>query len=66
MSSKFKITVRKSKDPAIVEYVAVIWRDGKVVTSTDYHMERQEARAEAKELIVLIQARETKNEQTGT
>ena len=54
MSSKFKITIRKSKDPLVEEYFALIWKDGKVVDSTGYHMERSEARTEAKELIALI------------
>ena len=54
MSSKLKVTIRKSKDPSIKEYYAFIWKDGSIVESTGYHSERSEARAEAKELIELI------------
>jgi hypothetical protein len=58
VSSKFKITIRKSKDPSIEEYYAVIWKDGSIVESTGYHSERSEARAEANELIELIENRD--------
>lgn len=48
MSSKFKITVRRSKDPSIEEYFAVVWIDGEIQHLTDYFIDRDIARNEAR------------------
>lgn len=51
MLIKPRITVRRSKDPSIEEYFAIIWRNGRIVHSTEYYLEKADARAEAKEWI---------------